>query len=299
MNRVLVLGSELPSASPGGSRRPAGRARVGTRPDVEARPRRRHRGVDAEAEAGNYDPQSGSIGQAFQFLDAAVSSRSIFDAGSDAVNSPPRNAAVADAAADALVLTQHWSDLVDDAEAARLAAESAEEVTDQLATMIDADGSGGYQFTSLSLAHVPAGDSSEIIVGVLAGLGSDRIIRLGPGYNPSTGSWTLIKGNDHVHELGGHVDFTLDLPGVDLASATAKVGAKSKNRGQFDGVASIVSSGGGYVLRIEWPKANLSAACPGDDYVVHAKVVTQDGSLELTKASGPLTLHEDATEPGS
>ena len=138
-------------------------------------------------------------------------------------------------------------------------------------------------------------DSDAVATDVAAKLGSDRILRLGPGYNPASGSWELIKGNDHVFALNGHTDFELDLPGVDLALVTAKVGARSTSRGQFDGVATIVASGDGHVLRIQWPKENLADACPGDGYMVHAKIITQDGSKELTKASGPLVLYEDST----
>lgn len=130
-------------------------------------------------------------------------------------------------------------------------------------------------------------DESEIIDGVLAGLDSVTVTRVGPGFDPVTSAFELIAGDDYVYANDGHTDFSVGFTG-DPEGWSVAVGATAPHFGSFTGVGSLVQAGSEYKLRVEWEK-DQTAAPPSDGYQWQAKLIDPDGMVR-TKIYGALVL---------
>lgn len=141
-------------------------------------------------------------------------------------------------------------------------------------------------------------DQDSLLGGLLTGLSSVSITRIGPEFEPGTRTVTIYQGDDYLAANGNALTFAITLPGVDLASASAVFAADSLYSSVLMGTATLIDTNtNNPKLRLEWSRAQTLAVAASDKLSWGVAIVDA-GKKVQTIIGGPLKLKRALVNPG-
>lgn len=168
----------------------------------------------------------------------------------------------------------------------------------------EADGTTRYRFTAggvtkhLFLHQFSAGslDTEELVADIVAGFegANVRITRIGPEFDPTTSTITLIAGDDYLADNGNAITFAVTLPGIDLTGAKAVCSASGNGYlPVIAGTAELIDTDTDEPkLRLQWSREQTSVK-PSCKYRWGAAIIDAAGKVQ-TIIGGPLTIKDAA-----
>lgn len=141
-------------------------------------------------------------------------------------------------------------------------------------------------------------DQDSLLGGLLTGLSSVSITRIGPEFEPATKTVTIYAGDDYLATNSNALTFALTLPGVSLTGASAVFAADAKYQSILRGTASLIDTDTeNPKLRLEWTRAQTLAMEPNDKLSWGVAIV-DSGKKVQTIIGGPLKLKRALVNPG-
>ncbi len=138
--------------------------------------------------------------------------------------------------------------------------------------------------------------AEELVADIVAGFegANVRITRIGPEFDPTTSTITLIAGDDYLADNGNAITFAVTLPGIDLTGAKAVCSASGNGYlPVIAGTAELIDTDTDEPkLRLQWSREQTSVK-PSCKYRWGAAIIDAAGKVQ-TIIGGPLTIKDAA-----